>query len=552
MVKSKETLCRTFIKTLGWRTTATTITVVSTYLISGSFDAAWKVGTIDLITKLSGHLVYEKLWSYCKWGYILDDGGDGREGNCEEGNCEEGNCEEGNCEEDIEEGTGVSAGESVLSTAELELEIASHTAIITPLIGTNVDIGNDENNGKNYLIVYHHDYVNEVDRLATYRREQGWNVICEEYVSGGSKKIISTVDRVRRRKIGEELMGLKYLLLVGSIEEVPSVMREGVEEDGYISQLNSMTKCAASDMSYGLVGGKFVTVVGRLTCGDNIFGSIRELTVAERVRNVSTQIDKIVEYEGASCVGEKGTMKNGWKRRVVGVASGEGTDGGIDGLCDRDYMDKELEKLRDVGMRCEEIFDNYESRNVGDWMDSEDENEDEDGNGTDEAGDGTATQLCKSLNKGCALMAYVGHANEIGLSTTGFDTDDLLKMCKLGNGKYFVGCAVGCSVGSHDEKFMSLSEGLQVAEGCGSVAFMSSTIMQSWKPPMFMQRTLIDGIVKRRNRGGVRGTELGELYREAVSAKQFMPVGVENGESKEQDFWYYTLFGDPATNLAFC
>lgn len=72
MPKSKETLSRVFVKTLGWRVTASTVTVVSTYLISGSFDAAWKVGTIDVIAKLTGHFIYEKLWTHCHWGYKED------------------------------------------------------------------------------------------------------------------------------------------------------------------------------------------------------------------------------------------------------------------------------------------------------------------------------------------------------------------------------------------------------------------------------------------------------------------------------------------------
>lgn len=69
MPKSNETLKRTAVKTLCWRATATTITIVSTYIISGSFEDAVKVGAVDIIFKLSGHFVYEKLWSYCSWGY---------------------------------------------------------------------------------------------------------------------------------------------------------------------------------------------------------------------------------------------------------------------------------------------------------------------------------------------------------------------------------------------------------------------------------------------------------------------------------------------------
>lgn len=75
MPKSRETLCRTIIKTLGWRATATTITVISTWLISGNLEDAFKVGAVDVIFKLSGHFMYEKLWSHCQWGYIGDNVG---------------------------------------------------------------------------------------------------------------------------------------------------------------------------------------------------------------------------------------------------------------------------------------------------------------------------------------------------------------------------------------------------------------------------------------------------------------------------------------------
>lgn len=90
MPKSRETLCRTVVKTLGWRVTATTITVVGTYLVSGEIDAALKVGAIDVICKLSGHFVYEKLWSYCDWGYLGDEGEGDRDKSGGKGDEEEG------------------------------------------------------------------------------------------------------------------------------------------------------------------------------------------------------------------------------------------------------------------------------------------------------------------------------------------------------------------------------------------------------------------------------------------------------------------------------
>lgn len=89
MPKSRETVCRTFVKTLGWRAIATTVTVVSTYIISGSFDAAWQVGSVDIVFKLGGHLIYEKAWAHCKWGYLIGGDGEGDEGEGEEAEGEE-------------------------------------------------------------------------------------------------------------------------------------------------------------------------------------------------------------------------------------------------------------------------------------------------------------------------------------------------------------------------------------------------------------------------------------------------------------------------------
>ncbi len=59
MVSYKETL----IKTLIWRTIATTITILVSWLVTGNFKFGLAVGGIDTIIKTAGYFSYERIWS---------------------------------------------------------------------------------------------------------------------------------------------------------------------------------------------------------------------------------------------------------------------------------------------------------------------------------------------------------------------------------------------------------------------------------------------------------------------------------------------------------
>ena len=80
---------------------------------------------------------------------------------------------------------------------------------------------------------------------------------------------------------------------------------------------------------------------------------------------------------------------------------------------------------------------------------------------------------------------------------------------------------------------MSLAENLQVSKNKGSIAMFASTILQSWLPPMHMQRELNNTIIN-----SDKTLTIGEIFDKAVKNDVFY---------KSKDFWYYHLLGDPST-----
>ena len=65
MVSYKQTL----IKTMIWRIIATTITILSGWLVSGNWKFGLAVGGIDTVLKTIGYFSYERFWyRYSKFG----------------------------------------------------------------------------------------------------------------------------------------------------------------------------------------------------------------------------------------------------------------------------------------------------------------------------------------------------------------------------------------------------------------------------------------------------------------------------------------------------
>ena len=70
---SKETRCRSLVKSIGWRVIATGTTITIAYIIEGDLDIAAKIGALDCSIKFILNYLYERGFANLKWGYINED-----------------------------------------------------------------------------------------------------------------------------------------------------------------------------------------------------------------------------------------------------------------------------------------------------------------------------------------------------------------------------------------------------------------------------------------------------------------------------------------------
>lgn len=66
----KDTKLRTFLKTVSWRITATSTTVLIVYLFTGQIDTAIEVGLMEMVAKMLFYYVHERWWDSLKFGRV--------------------------------------------------------------------------------------------------------------------------------------------------------------------------------------------------------------------------------------------------------------------------------------------------------------------------------------------------------------------------------------------------------------------------------------------------------------------------------------------------
>ena len=384
------------------------------------------------------------------------------------------------------------------------------------------------------MYLYDSKYVSQATTMREHREDQGYVITMKDVTSKEVLEIQSIIDETHG------LTPIKYILIFGSTHDIPTYMKP-IDEAYAETIFNATATTAGSDITYGHINGNYEIVVGRLSSGDPIYSNTyRELTNGEKIQYVENQVNKILAYEGQIDELQNNQASDySWAKKIIGVASAEGSityhhGGGIDGLGDHDFMRLEIKKYYDLdkGYSYTELFNNempQETEVIDASMDN-----DKEGNPAD-------YDLVNAINEGSPLMLYAGHADEVSLSTTRFNIYDVVNLTN--KDKYFLGCLVGCSVGSHDEKYISLAELFQVAPERGSIAIFGSTVLQTWQPPQHMMRKLNDEIIDAISEKKIK--TIGDLFKSAVSVPVFsQPM---NGLGRDPDFWFYHIFGDPAT-----
>lgn len=64
----KETNLRTILKTISWRITATSTTIIIVYIFTGQIDTAIEVGLLEMLAKMVIYYLHERGWDKLKFG----------------------------------------------------------------------------------------------------------------------------------------------------------------------------------------------------------------------------------------------------------------------------------------------------------------------------------------------------------------------------------------------------------------------------------------------------------------------------------------------------
>ena len=65
---SSEKPLRSFLKSISWGIVGTLDTILISWLVTGTLEMAFTIGSIEMITKMILYFFHERLWNIIKWG----------------------------------------------------------------------------------------------------------------------------------------------------------------------------------------------------------------------------------------------------------------------------------------------------------------------------------------------------------------------------------------------------------------------------------------------------------------------------------------------------
>ena len=229
--------------------------------------------------------------------------------------------------------------------------------------------------------------------------------------------------------------GLTFVLLVGDIDQIPSITWSG----------------HASDPSYSYIVGDDNyqdLFVGRFSAND--------------VTELQTQIDRSIDYE------KYPQTSADWYHKGLGVASDQGT--GDDGEYDDEHMDIIRDQL--LNFTYTEVEQSYDP-------------------------DGTTQTIANALNAGTSITNYCGHGSITSWGNGGgFSNSDVNALVNDNMLPYIV--SVACNTGEFESADACFCEAWMRAtndangEATGAIGIFGSTQSQSWSPPMDAQDEIND------------------------------------------------------------
>lgn len=276
-----------------------------------------------------------------------------------------------------------------------------------------------------------------------------------------------------------------YVILVGDIAQIASPTYAG----------------GKSDPSYGMI-------TGNDSYPEVIMGRIS----AESVADVNTQVTRILNYEITPTITDLYS-------KFIGIASQEGP--GDDNELDYEHVRNIKNKLRNYHYTADLEF--YEGSQGG----------------NDAEGYPTATEVRNGINPGTGLIMYTGHGSSTSWGTSGFDNGNINSLTNQTCLPFI--WSVACVNGEFDsgtcfaERWMRATNN---GQPIGAVGNFSSSINQSWNPPMRAQDEMVD--ILRDNYANNKTKTFG-----GISINGCLNMNDVYGEAGDEMTRTWHIFGDP-------
>ncbi len=284
--------------------------------------------------------------------------------------------------------------------------------------------------------------------------------------------------------------GLTFVLLVGDNAQIPT--NTGGNLGG------------PSDVAYSYI-------VGNDHYPDLFVGRFS----AENIGHVETQVRRTVDYEKTPAL-----VADDWYTTCLGIASDQGP--GDDNEYDYQHIRNIQSDLMSYNSTWNpELFDGNQG-------------------GNDAPGNPNASNVSTEVNAGTSIITYTGHGSTTSWGTTGFSNTNVNALQNQGKLPFI--WSVACVNGEFMNGTCFAEAWLRASQGgqpTGAVAFLGSTINQSWDPPMEGQDEMVDILVETYP-DNIRRT-FGALSMEGCMK---MNDTYGSGGNEMTDTW--TIFGDPS------
>jgi hypothetical protein len=292
----------------------------------------------------------------------------------------------------------------------------------------------------NMLIISYGAFMAEMQPFVNWKKQIGYPVEMVDVGTIGNSSAIKTfIANYYNTK------GVTFVLLVGDGAQVPT----------------SSTSAGPSDNNYAYI-------VGSDHYPDLFIGRFS----AENVSQVQTQVQRTLMYE------QNPPTTVDWFTKCTGVASdqGPGDDGEYDYQHIRNIQNNKL--IPFTYTYANELFDGSQG-------------------GNDAGGNPTPSLVAAAINAGTSIINYTGHGSQTSWGTSGFSNGDVNNLVN-DNMLPFV-WSVACVNGDFVNSTCFAEAWLRATHNgqpTGAVAFLGSTINQSWNPPMCGQDEMNDILVE--------------------------------------------------------